>query len=75
MNGMKLIGCRQGSPLFIVRTALLVAAAWVMQPAVAQLAPPPAVMVDDPIPRRTEGAGPFKRLILRVNCYEAGQFP
>jgi hypothetical protein len=66
MNGMRLTTRWLGSPLFIVRTTLLlVAAGWVMQPAVAQLAPPPAVMVDDPIPRRTEGVGPFKRLILR----------
>src|SRR5580692_6195063 len=65
MNGMKLIARGLGSPLFIARAALLVAAGWVVQPAVAQMAPPPAVMVDDPIPHRTEGAGPFKRLILR----------
>src|SRR5579864_9738521 len=65
MIGMILTAHRLGSPLFIARATLLLAAGWVMQAAVAQLAPPPAVMVEDPIPQRTEGAGPFKRLILR----------
>src|SRR5579862_9748585 len=46
-------------------TTLLLAAGWITQPALAQLQPPPSPMVDDPIPQRSEGTGPFKRLILR----------
>jgi hypothetical protein len=37
----------------------------VVAPAQAQSGPPPSVIVEDPIPQRTEGAGPYKRLILR----------
>jgi hypothetical protein len=36
-----------------------------IQCACAQLNPPPKVVQDDPIPPRTQGAGPFKRLVLR----------
>jgi hypothetical protein len=49
--------CILGSAAFCVLLAA--------SPARAQLSPPPSVMVDDPIPHRTEGAGPYKRLILR----------
>ncbi|HXP64255.1 MAG TPA: amidohydrolase family protein [Steroidobacteraceae bacterium] len=55
----------QASLTWFIRAALLLAAGCITQPAMAQLAPPPAGMVDDPIPHRTEGVGPFKRLILR----------
>lgn len=34
-------------------------------PAVAQLSPPPSVIVEDPVPHRSEGTGPYKRLVLR----------
>lgn len=65
MHGMKRTSYWLGLPASFVCSAFLVAAGAVSQPAMAQLAPPPAVMVDDPIPHRTEGIGPFKRLILR----------
>ena len=65
MKGMKSTVSRLRVTAFIARFSCLLAAACFVESAVAQLAPPPAVMVDDPIPRRTEGVGPFKRLILR----------
>jgi hypothetical protein len=46
-----------GSAALIMLTAL--------SPAIAQSGPPPSRLVDDPIPHRTEGVGPYKRLILR----------
>src|SRR6202000_1979487 len=55
----------QASLTWFIRAALLLAAGCITQPAMAQLAPPPASMADDPIPHGTEGVGPFKRLILR----------
>ncbi|MGC4252489.1 MAG: amidohydrolase family protein [Sphingobium sp.] len=41
------------------------ALSFLMQPVRAQLNPPPKVVQDDPIPARTEGVGPYNRLILR----------
>src|ERR1700743_1920855 len=65
MHGMTRDSRSQASLTWFIRAALLLAAGCITQPAMAQLAPPPASMADDPIPHGTEGVGPFKRLILR----------
>jgi Amidohydrolase family len=65
MNGIKSTFSWPLSPACLIKISCLAACAWFTQPTFAQLAPPPAVLVDDPIPHRSEGVGPFKRLILR----------